>query len=81
MVSKLELPNGKLTYNNQNTANTQNDYFSIVFEIEPDEPLPLFEERPVIQHPEDTDTEAKDVEKVLTALNPSKSQGPDLFHS
>ena len=49
VVSKLEMPDGKLTSNNQETANTLNDYFSTVFKIEPDEPLPEFEDRPYVQ--------------------------------
>ena len=80
VVAKLEMPNGKFTCNDQETANTLNDYFSTVFEKEPDEPLPVFEERPVTKHLENIDIAEKDVEKVLTALNPSKSQGPDMFH-
>ena len=80
MVAKLEMPNGKFTFNGQETANTLNDYFSTVFEKEPDEPLPVFEERPVTQHLENIDIAEKHVEKVLTALNPSKIQGPDMFH-
>ena len=74
------MPNGKFTSNDQETANTLNDYFLTVFEKESDELLPVFEERPVTQHLENIDIAEKDVEKALTALNPSKSQGPDMFH-
>ena len=50
-------------------------------EIELDEPLPEFEDRPYVQPLEHTIINEKDIEKVLSALNPSKSQGPDLFHT
>ena len=39
-----------------------------------------FKDRPYVQPLEHTFIAGKDVEKVLSALNPSKSQGPDLFH-
>ena len=38
------MPVINLTLNDQETANTLNDYFSTVFEIEPDQPLPDFED-------------------------------------
>ena len=72
VVSKLEMPHGKLTANDQETTNTLNDYFSTDFEIEPDEPLPEFEDRLYVQPLEHTFIAGKDVEKVLSALNPSK---------
>ena len=65
VVAKLEMPNGKFTCNDQETANTLSDYFSTVFEKEPDKPLPVFEERPVTQHLKNIDIAEKDVEKVL----------------
>ena len=80
VVSELEMPDGKLTSNDRETANTLNDYFSTVIEIETDEPLPEFEDRSHVQPLEHAIITEKDVEKVLSALNPSKSQGPDLFH-
>ena len=42
VVSKLEMPDGNLTSRDHETANTLNNYFSPVFEIEPNEPLPDF---------------------------------------
>ena len=43
IVTKLEMPNGNLMTTDQETADTLNNYFSTVFEVEPDEPLPGFE--------------------------------------
>ena len=39
-VTKLEMPDGKLSSTDQETANVLNDYFSTVFEVEPDESVP-----------------------------------------
>ena len=39
-----------------------------------------FKDRPYVQPLEHTFIAGKDVEKVLSALNPGKSQRPDLFH-
>ena len=44
-VSKLQMENGALSTNDQETAKTLNDYFTTVFEREPDGPLPVFPER------------------------------------
>ena len=79
-VSKLQMENGALSTNDQETAKTLNDYFTTVFEREPDGPLPVFPERnyqDILQTTEITETK---VEKAINALNPSKSQGPDNFH-
>ena len=80
VVSKLVMPNGNLTSTDQETANTLNEYFSTVFEVEPDGPLPPFENRPFRYQTDNIVVTENDVEKSLAALKPSKSQGPDLFH-
>ena len=74
------MPDGKLTSTDLETANTLNDYFSTVFEIEPDKPLPDFEDRPFLQPLQDILITNTAVEKALSALNSSKSQGPDSIH-
>ena len=43
IVTKLEMPDGNLTSTGREIADTLNDYFSTVFEVEPDEPLPDFD--------------------------------------
>ena len=47
VVSKLD---GKLTSNDQETPNTLNDYFSTIFEIEPDEPCQNLKIDPVFNN-------------------------------
>ena len=44
-VSKIQMENGALSTNDQETAKTLNDYFTTVFEREQDGPLPVFPER------------------------------------
>ena len=80
VVSKLEMPNGELSSNDQETANTLNEYFSTVFEIEPDDPLPNFEDRPFHYITDNLIINENNVEKAVAALKPGKSQGPDLIH-
>ena len=80
IVTKLEMPNGNLTTTDQETADTVNNYFSTVFEVEPDEPLPEFENRTFAQPLEDISITNSIVDKVLSALNAGKSQGPDQIH-
>ena len=77
IVTKLEMPNGNLTTTDQETADTLNNYFSTVFEVEPDEPLPQFENHTFAQPLEDISITNTIVDKVLSALNAGKSQGPD----
>ena len=74
------MPDGKLSSTDQETANVLNDYFSTVFEVEPDEPLPEFEDTTFIQPLEHISITEREVEKVLSALKASKSQGLDPFH-
>ena len=80
IVTKLEMPDGNLTTTDQETADTLNNYFSTVFEVEPDEPLPEFENRTFTQPLEDISITNSIVDKVLSALNAGKSQGPDQIH-
>ena len=80
VVSKLEMPNGELSSSDQETANTLNEYFSTVFEIEPDDPLPNFEDRPFHYITDNLIINENNVEKAVAALKPGKSQGPDLIH-
>lgn len=79
-VSKLQTGGGALSTNDQETANTLNNYFSTVFEQEPHGPLPPFDERPYQQPLENIEITENAVERVINALNSSKSQGPDNFH-
>ena len=74
------MPNGNLTSTDQETVNTLNEYFSTVFEVEPDGPRPSFENRPFRYQTDNMEVTENDVEKSLAALKPSKSQGSDLFH-
>ena len=69
-----------LTSRDQETANTLNNYFSTVFEIEPEEPLSDFVDRNFAELLEYINIMDKDVEKILVALKPGKSQGSIFFH-
>ena len=74
------MPNGVLTSNGQETANTLNEYFSSVFTIEHETNIPYFEDRNFnIILDEITITEKK-IEDAINNLKPSKSKGPDTFH-
>ena len=64
----------------EDNLDTLNNYFSTVFEVEPDEPLPEFENRTFTQPLEDISIINSIVDKVLSALNAGKSQGPDQIH-
>ena len=81
VVSKLEMPDGNLTSSVQETANTLNNYFATVFEIEPNEPLPDFVDLDFAEPLEyiNINITDKNVEKVLVPQKPGKSQGPDFF--
>ena len=64
IVTKLEMPDEKLSSTDQETANVLNDYFSTVFEVEPDEPIPEFEQvkaRDLITFIQNSLKEAKDL--------------------
>ena len=50
------------------------------FEIEPDDPLPNFEDRPFHYITDNLIINENNVEKAVAALKPGKSQGPDLIH-
>ena len=80
VVSKLEMPDGNLSLNDKANSNTLNDYFSLVFVIEPDQPLPDFEDWPFNQLLEHIVITDNDVEKALPGLKSGKSQGPDSLH-
>ncbi|MCG8032216.1 MAG: hypothetical protein JAZ03_08575 [Candidatus Thiodiazotropha taylori] len=79
-VSKLQMDGGLLSTNDQETATTLNNYFTTVFEKEPDGPLPHFTERTYNQVLENIEITESKIGKVVDALNASKSQGPDDFH-
>ena len=74
------MPDVNRTLSDQETVNKFNFYFSTVFEIEADEPLQDFEDRSFAEPLEHFNITDKEVENVLVALKPDKSQGPDLFH-
>ena len=74
------MPDRKLPSTDQETENTLNDYFSTVFEVKPNEPLPEFEDRTFIQPLEHISITEREFENVVSALNASKRQVPDLFH-
>ena len=79
-VSKLQMKNGSLSSSDQETATTQNSYFTCVFEPKIDKPLPDFPVRPYNAPLNDIDITEKHVEKAINVLEPGKSQGPDNFH-
>ncbi|MCG8047037.1 MAG: reverse transcriptase domain-containing protein [Candidatus Thiodiazotropha endolucinida] len=79
-VNKLQTENGSLSLSDQETATTLNDYFTTVFEKEPEGPLPDFPFRGYHQLLTTTEITETKIEKILNSLNPSKSPGPDKFH-
>ena len=74
------MSNGELSSSDQETDNTLNEYFSTVFEIEPNDPLPNFEDKPFHYITDNLIITENYVEKAVAALKPGKSQGPDFIH-
>ena len=74
------MPNRELSSSDQETANTLNEYFSTVFEIAPNDPLPNFEDRPFHYITDNLIITENNVEKAVAAHKPGKNQGPDLLH-
>ena len=58
-----------------------NNYFTTVFEREPDGQLPIFHDRNYQEvYTEHTKITESKVDKAINALKSSKGQGPDNFH-
>ena len=68
------MPYGNLTSIDQESANILNEYFPIVFEIIPDGPLPVFEDRPFLYQTENMSITEKGAEKTIAALNPVRAK-------
>ena len=79
-VSKLQMENGALSTNDQETANIPNNYFTTVFEREHCGPLHIFHDRNYQEVLENTKVTESKVDKAINALKSSKSQGQDNFH-
>ena len=79
-LGALENQQGELTNNETETANLLNNYFASVFEIEPNDQLPDFQERNYDFALMDIEIEEGKISKIINALKPDKSQGPDRIH-
>ena len=79
-LGALENQQGELTNNETETANLLNNYFASVFEIEPNDQLPDFQERNYDFALMDIEIEEGKFSKIINALKPDKSQGPDRIH-
>ena len=62
------------------TANLLNNYSASVFEVEPDDSLPEFQERNYDRSRLDIEITEEKIKKIINALKPGKSQDPDKIH-
>ena len=72
-------PSGEECKSDQETANVLNKYFASVFEKE-DNQLPDFPEQEYTIELLDVEISEDKVDKLISNIKPSKSQGPDNFH-
>ena len=79
-VSKLDKGNGELTNTDQETADVLNNYFASVFETEDDQNIPTIIKQAYTHELTNIEVTSNMVEKAITHINSSKSQGPDIFH-
>ena len=61
-------------------ADILNEYFPTVFEIIPDGPLPVFEDRPFLCQTENMSITENGVEKTIAALNPVRVKVWIIFY-
>ena len=80
-VGNLKKPDGTLTATDQETANTLNEYFSSVFEVEDNGNLQEFRERNFKEPLNTTEITEEKVLKILNELKNGISQGPEQIHS
>ena len=73
-------PSGEECTSDQETANVLNKYFASLFEKE-DNQLPDFPEQEYTTELLDVQISEDKVDKLISNIKPSKSQGPDNFHT
>ena len=79
-LGALENRQGNLTSDETECANILNEYFASVFEVEEDDQIPEFEERNYDSALTDIEINKDQISKIINALKPNKSQGPDRIH-
>ena len=79
-LGELEMPNGSLTSDNQETANIQNSFFASVFENKDAGDLPEFQDRQFAEHLCSTNITTDRISKAIDKINASKSIVPDNIH-
>ncbi|XP_021350479.1 uncharacterized protein LOC110448524 [Mizuhopecten yessoensis] len=79
-IGNIKDANGDLTSNNKDKAEIMNNYFTSVFTVETNEPLPVFIRRNYREPINDIDITEDKILSAIKLLNPNKSSGPDLFH-
>ena len=79
-VGDLKRPDGSIAQTDSDKVETLNDFFSSVFNIDDNDDLPAFEDRPFTTTLETLEINPSSIEKNLSKLNTSKSAGPDEIH-
>jgi hypothetical protein len=80
-IPELKCPNGQTASTDKEKSEALSGFFTSVFTIEPEGPLPRFDiqqREHVIS--EDIEITQESVHKLLRDLNPNKSPGPDQIH-
>ena len=79
-LGAIENLQGNLTSDKTESANILNDYFASVFEVEENDQIPEFQERNYDSALIDIEINEEQISKIVKALKPNKSQGPDRIH-
>ena len=79
-VSRLKNAENELSKSNQETADILNEFFASVFEVESEEPLPEFQQRPYENQLSSIVITEEKNDKIISNLNAAKSRGPYNIH-